>query len=226
MKSGVFSCSVHTHSSLCDGKDSLSKMAEAAYASGIKCLGFSGHIHTPIPYDEGNVLMKGAGEYLAECRRIRAEYAGKMDILVGIEWDSCSDEGDMAGLDYWIGSVHNLRGENGKYYSVDWNREQFLACRDEIFEGDVYAMIRAYYAEVASVAAKKPSILGHIDLITKLNGDGSLFDEKSAEYKAAALAAIEKADPEATLLEINTGAVARGYRREAYPAIFLLERWR
>ena len=226
MSGEVFACSVHTHSRLCDGKNSLAEMAEAACAAGIKHLGFSGHVHTPIGYDEGNVLPFGAEEYLALCAALKARYSGKMEILTGIEWDSCADGDLPGGLDYWIGSVHNLRGRNGKHYSVDWTREMFLACRDEEFGGDIYAMLEAYFEEVKSVAAMKPSILGHIDLVTKLNGDGSLFDGAEVRYRAAALDALESADTAATLLEINTGAVARGYRSEPYPALFLLERWR
>ncbi len=225
MKNEAFSCSVHTHSTLCDGKASLAQMAEAAYAAGIKHLGFSGHIHTDIPHDQGNVLEKGATEYLAETLRLKELYKGKMDILRGIEWDSCSNEGVPEDLDYWIGSVHNLRGEDGTYYSVDWRRDSFCACRDRVYAGDIYAMIRGYYAEVARVAAMKPAILGHIDLITKINGDGSFFDESCEEYKKAALSALESLDPRATLLEINTGAVARGYRSDSYPADFILCAW-
>lgn len=226
MKKQAFSCSVHTHSTLCDGKASLAQMAEAAYAAGIKHLGFSGHSHTDIPHDQGNVLERGAEEYLAETLRLRELYKGKMEILRGIEWDSCSVDPIPEGLDYWIGSVHNLRGEDGAYYSVDWRRDSFCACRDRVYGGDIYAMIRAYYEEVARVAAMKPAILGHIDLITKINGDGSFFDESCRDYKKAALSALESIDPVTTLLEINTGAVARGYRSESYPGDFILCAWR
>ena len=225
--SGPGICSIHTHSLFCDGKNSLAEMAEAAFAAGVKYLGFSGHIHTPIPHDEGNVLPKGAVEYFAECRSLKKLYEGKMDILIGLEWDSCSDEAVPEGLDYWIGSVHNLRDEkSGEYFSVDWQRESLIACRDRVFGGDIYALVEAYYAELARVAAMKPTVLGHIDLITKLNGDGSLFDENCPRYKAAALSALAALDNGESLLEINTGAVARGYRTSPYPAPFILEAWR
>lgn len=32
--------------------------------------------------------------------------------------------------------------------------------------------------------------------------------------------------PDATLLEVNTGAISRGYRDTPYPAVFLLREWR
>lgn len=42
-------CSVHTHSDLCDGRDSLEAMAAAAFDAGVRYFGSSGHSHTPIP---------------------------------------------------------------------------------------------------------------------------------------------------------------------------------
>ena len=38
--------------------------------------------------------------------------------------------------------------------------------------------------------------------------------------------ALHAADPKETLLEINTGGVARGYRKHPYPAPFLLKEWK
>ena len=64
-----------------------------------------------------------------------------------------------------------------------------------------------------------------MDLITKLNARHSLFDETAPRYRQAALEALHATDPQATLLEINTGGMARGYRDTPYPARFLLEEW-
>ena len=96
----------------------------------------------------------------------------------------------------------------------------------EDFGGDGLAMAEAYFAAVAEVAAKGPTILGHFDLLKKLNGDGRFFDETHPRYRAAALAALEAAAGKVQALEINTGGVARGYREELYPAPFLLKRWK
>ena len=56
-------CSVHTHSVLCDGKGTLAEMAAAAYAAGVRFFGASGHSHTEIPHDAGNVLPTDPAEY-------------------------------------------------------------------------------------------------------------------------------------------------------------------
>ena len=220
-------CSVHTHSCLCDGKGTLAEMAAAAYAAGVRYFGASGHSHTPIPHDEGNVLPEDPAAYRQEVLRLRGEYAGRMEVLLGIEQDGQSVQPVPGWADYWIGSVHNLRDPGtGACYPVDWDRERLAACRDELFGGDMEALAEGYYRAVAAMADRRPTILGHIDLITKLNRGNAFFDEESPRYRRAALEALHHADPERTLLELNTGAVSRGYRDAPYPAAFLLRAWR
>ena len=164
-------------------------------------------------------------EYRQTVLRLRAEYEGRMEILLGLEWDSQSDI-SPEGFDYWIGSVHYEKGSNGKYYAADWGEEHFLACRDELCGGDPFGVTDLYYQEMARVAAKKPPILGHFDIITKHNEGGRLFDGAAPRYRAAALEALHTADPAVSLLEINTGGVSRGYRTTPYPALFLLREWK
>ena len=72
------------------------------------------------------------------------------------------------------------------------------------------------------MADRRPAILGHIDLVTKLNRGNALFDEDDPRCRTAALEALHHTDPDATLLEVNTGAISRGYRDTPYPAVFLL----
>ena len=220
-------CSIHTHSCLCDGKGTLAEMAAAAYEAGVKFFGASGHSHTPIPYDEGGVLPADPAEYRRQVLSLREEYDSRMEVLLGIEQDGCTLQSVPDWADYWIGSIHNLLDpEGGRYYSVDWDAEKLAACRDGMFHGDMLALAEGYYREVAAMAARRPTILGHIDLVTKLNRGNAFFDEGDPRYCRAALEALHHADPDATLLEINTGAVARGYRDSPYPALFLLREWR
>lgn len=217
-------CSIHTHSTLCDGVNTPEEMAAAACAAGIRHFGISCHSHTPAPLDAGATLPADMSAYRRTVAALREQYRGRMEILLGLEWDSCADV-SPDGFDYWIGSVHHLRGADGGYYAIDYDAEQFAACC-ALFGGDALAAAEAYYARVAEVAAKKPSVLGHLDLITKLNADGRFFDESSPRYRAAALGALRAVDPDTTLLEINTGGVSRGYRELPYPAPFLLKEWR
>lgn len=220
-----FACSVHTHATLCDGKDTLEDMAAAAYRAGVRYYGVSCHSHTPLPLDVGYVLPADMTAYREAVLRLREQYAGRMEVLLGLEWDSQSDI-SPEGFDYWIGSAHYQRRENGICYAADWGEEAFAACRDEACGGDALAVAEGYFLEIGRVAAMKPTILGHIDLITKLNAGNRFFDESAPRYRQAALTALHAVDPQATVLEINTGGMARGYRNAPYPALFLLKEWR
>ena len=216
--------SVHCHSTLCDGKNTLQEMASAACAQGLTTLGFTGHSHTPIDR-EYCMSPRRTALYKATIAKLKAEYKGKVDILCGIEWDQFSDD-KRTGYDYWIGSVHYLHGANtGKYYEIDFRKQDLQACIDADFGGDGLAAAEAYFRAVAEVAALRPDILGHIDLIKKLNRDGDFFDEEAPRYRDAAMGALEAARDAACLLEVNTGAVFRGYRSDFYPSDWLLRAW-
>ena len=82
--------------------------------------------------------------YRAEGERLRREYEGRMEILLGIEWDLCADAPVPDWAEYWIGSVHNLRdARSGVYYTMDWKPEVLRACRDEMFGGDMTALMKS-----------------------------------------------------------------------------------
>ena len=221
-------CSVHTHSLWCDGQNTLEEMARAAWEQGVRHFGASGHSHTPVPSDEGNVLPRDPAGYCQEVLRLRRVYEGRMEVLLGIEQDSCAEAPMPDWADYWIGSVHHLPDPRrpGRYYAVDWNLDSLRAGCENLGGGDFLALAERYYAGVAAMARRRPTILGHIDLSVKLNRGGALMDENASRYRSAALEALSSADPRETLLEINTGAMARGYRDVPYPAQFLLRDWR
>jgi len=215
----------HCHSTMCDGKNTLQDMASAACAQGLEVLGFTGHSYTPC--DREYCMSPGrTAQYKAAIAKLKAEYKGKVAILCGLEWDLYSDD-KRQGYDYWIGSAHYLHGaKTGKYYEIDFRPQDLRECIDNDFGGDALAAVEAYFASVEKVAALKPDILGHIDLIKKLNANGDFFDESSERYKAAARRALAAAKANGCLLEVNTGAVYRGYRKDFYPSAELLAEWR
>ncbi len=92
------------------------------------------------------------------------------------------------------------------------------------FGGDFRAYVESYYALIGDVAEKTHAdMIGHFDLITKFNEGGKYFDENAKWYRKAALRALAQAAEKRPIFEINTGAVARGYRSRPYPCGFLLE---
>ena len=73
--------SVHCHSTLCDGKNTLQEMASAACAQGLTTLGFTGHSHTPCDR-EYCMSPRRTALYKATIAKLKAEYKGKVDISV------------------------------------------------------------------------------------------------------------------------------------------------
>jgi histidinol-phosphatase (PHP family) len=89
-------------------------------------------------------------------------------------------------------------------------------------------MAEDYYALVAALPEKTGcDIIAHFDLITKYNEGDALFRTDDPRYTAAADAALDRllAAPKRPLLEVNTGAMVRGWRSEPYPERRILDRW-
>ena len=63
---------VHCHTNLCDGNNTPAEMAKAAFESGIKVLGLSGHSHTP--HDDSYCMSReNTVFYRQEIARLRPE---------------------------------------------------------------------------------------------------------------------------------------------------------
>lgn len=216
--------SVHVHSKLCDGKNTLEEVAVTAWRGGLQTLGFSGHSHTPCDLEYCMTRSRTA-LYKAQVAKLKERYAGKMDILCGLEWDLFSDD-DPTAYDYWIGSCHYVQGpKTGKYYEIDWREADLAACIRDDFDGDGLAVAEAYFANVAKVAEKRPTILGHLDLIKKINAGNKFFDETDPRYHAAASAALLAAARNRCVLEVNTSPVYRKFREDYFPGNALLKEW-
>ena len=149
--------------------------------------------------------------------RLKKAYGNRIRVLTGLEQDLYSDT-DPEWFDYVIGSVHYLKIKD-RYYPVDNDEETFVRIAREQFGGDYYKLAEAYYEEAASVLeVTKADFVGHLDLLTKFNEGGHLFDENDPRYLAPAIRCIDKLIPYQKPFEINTGAMARGCRSTPYPS--------
>ncbi len=206
---------LHTHTVFCDGHDTPEEMAASAAARGLDCLGFSGHSYTS--FDESYCMSKnGMEEYRVRVASLREQYRDRMNILCGVEQDFYSDE-DTDWCDYVIGSVHYLL-IGSRYYAIDETPETlFEAVR--ALGGDIYDLAGEYFRTVSRLVEKTHAdVIGHFDLISKFNGDGSLFDESDPRYASAWRSAADELIKKCVPFEINTGAISRGRRHVPYPA--------
>lgn len=167
---------LHVHSSFSDGKNTPEEIVQEAIRKGIKRLGFSDHSYTA--FDERYCMPKSRiAEYKRCIGELKVKYADKLEILCGIEQDLFSNE-SLDGYDYVIGSAHYIH-VNGEYIGVDESEDALLNAAKRHFGGDLIALAEEYWRTVACVAERTGAdIIGHLDLITKFNEDGRLFNER------------------------------------------------
>lgn len=211
---------LHTHTCYCDGKDTPEEMVQQAIELGMTALGFSGHEYAPQDTDFC-MSKEDTKAYIAEVLRLKEAYKDQIDIYLGIERDYFGEIDDYP-YDYVIGSLHYVE-KDGVLMTVDYTPEAMEENVEKYFGGNYRAYVERYYQILGDVVEKTGAdIVGHFDLITKFNENNRYFDEEASWYKEAALAALHKAAIHKPVFEINTGAMARGYRTKPYPADFIL----
>lgn len=213
----------HTHSCFCDGLDQPETVVRAALDRNFISLGFSGH--GAADYDDAAMTPEGERDYRAEIRRLQAAYEGRIEILLGQEHDALSPYADFP-YEFLIESVHYIPVPGGKL-CVDWSADRTEETVRQAFGGDPYAYCRTYFETCAKAYEASPAqIAGHLDLVTKFNGGGRQFDESDPRYLGPAMEALECAVRRGMVVELNTGAIAKGYRTAPYPGPALLRRLR
>lgn len=217
--------SAHVHTTFCDGKSPADQMAKAAWEKGFVSLGFSSH--APQDFDPGYCVdPPREEEYKACVRALQKDYEGRMPIYLGIERDvySCASP---EGYDYFLAAVHYFRHPDGHHTPIDAAPEKLKHYVDAYCGGDGLEMAARYFALLRDyVLSARPPIIAHFDLIRKNNAALGLYDEDGKAYRALALDALRPLQETDALLEVNTGAIARGYLTMPYPSPFLLKEWR
>lgn len=214
---------LHTHSKFCDGKDEPSEIVKAAISKGFSSIGFS--THSPFKYSlAGCMTEENLPEYKKEIARLKKEYDGIIDIFCGIEIELHSDT-SRQGYDYLIGSAHYFKTEDNDYIGFDRSQEVVENIINTHFGGDGLLYAKKYY-EMLSEIDKYGNfdIIGHFDIITKHADNIKFFDEESKVYRDYALSCAHALKGKVPFFEVNTGAIARGYRKNIpYPAPFIIK---
>ncbi len=211
----------HTHTTFCDGKNTPEEIVLYAIDRKFDSLGFSGHGYTP--YDL-RYCMKDVVGYMAEINRLKEKYKDKIQIYLGTEEDMFAPVSNRNEYDYILGSCHYICAD-GKYYPIDSGVDYFRECL-KAFNDDAVKMAEDYYGHFCDyIVARKPDIVGHFDLLTKFDevdvpGFNGLMCNK--EYVKIAEKAMEKIMIADVVIEVNTGAISRGYRTSPYPQQDLL----
>ena len=218
---------LHTHSTYCDGKNTLEEMVNAAINKGFSSLGFSSHCFSNLSYDECGIKSQALyEEYLATIDTLKEKYKNEITIYKGIELESRTKDSLFpqpdSRIDYSIGSIHYFYKGN-LCYEVDYKLEVLLEAKEAF--GGFRPLFESYYEEVISFANSSCyDITGHLDLVTKFSEKMNFDFEKYSWYRDIALFAAESVVKSGKIIEVNTGAISRGYRTTPYPAPFILKR--
>ncbi|MGN0987098.1 MAG: PHP domain-containing protein, partial [Otoolea sp.] len=105
----------HTHTTFCDGKNTPREMVEAAYRMGFTDFGISGHADFSMVEPGFGMSDEALKAYKEELLALREEYAGRMNLYIGIELDVL---GPIQKAEYAIGSVHAVE-KHGEIVCVD-----------------------------------------------------------------------------------------------------------
>lgn len=201
----------HTHTTFCDGKNTPEEMVLAALAKGFTRLGFTSHsdmLVDPVAYRE-------------ELRRLTEKYATRIWLFAGLELELAKPRPDYLStlpFDYLIGSHHFLTAPDGACFAIDASPEELeLGVRDH-FGGDWHAFVRVYYAAVRSTLRTDFQVVGHVDLIRKFNAKHHFFSEDDTVYLGEAEATADAIAAVGKVVEVNTGAISRGWLDDAYPS--------
>jgi histidinol-phosphatase (PHP family) len=189
---------------------------------GFTAIGFSGHSHTDYITSSSSMTVENTRLYKEEIARLKKKYEGRIEIFCGLEFDQYSDD-DRQGYEYIIGTNHYLK-MNGKYIGFDRSADVVRQVIDEHFAGDGLKFAKEYYRELAELPKYGDfDIVGHFDLISKNCEIANLFDETDERYQKYALDCFYALKEKIPVFEVNTGAMARGYRKTPYPRPFLLK---
>ena len=216
----TYTQNLHTHGVLDDGKDTYESTVKRAIELGFDSIGFSGHSSTS--YSKHSMSIEGTNEYKKEIARLKEQYADKIDVFCGIEFDMYSSD-DLRGYDYVIGSLHYFHMKD-EYVGFDRSADEVKRIIDTYFDGSGIQFAKMYYETISQLPQYgKCDIVGHLDLVAKQNETCHFFDITSKEYKKYVLDAIDVLTQKIGIFEINTGGVVRGYRKTFYPDAFILK---
>ena len=208
---------LHTHTVFSDGKHTMEENILSAIDKNMASLGFSDHSFTAC--DPSYCMqLERYDEYLKTVEQMKAAYADRLRVFSGMELDYYSQV-DKSAYDYIIASVHYIVS-GGVCYPIDHSPKQQKECIRDVFGGDVWAMAAHYFDMLAEHVAKvNPTVVGHFDVITKF----SLMPEATDRYRQKAADTLKEIIKICPYVEMNTGAIARGWRTTPYPNGYLLD---
>ena len=214
----MFYTDYHLHSEFSeDCKTPMEDMARAAFERGASEICFTDHVDDccggdPIKFEIGDFFASRAG-YLEEISRVAEAFRGRMAVKCGIELGGGNHDPELArriagteGLDFVIGSVHNLRGMEDLYN---------LKYEDEAHCREVMKLYLLENMELAGCGCC--DVIGHIGFAEKYMFERG-FSAGVWDCRDELMALLRKAVENGVGIEINTSGFRRRIR-DAAPSL-------
>lgn len=222
----------HTHTSFCDGHAEPVVFVEAALEQNVSALGFSSH--APVSFINGWTMNPNRlPAYVAEINRLKVLYAGRIDLLCGLEVDyfpdvlsACQSLYEDVPLDYRIGAVHFIGTFlNGTHWCIDGPNEVFRKGLEVLADGDSRTAVARYFAyHRAMVQEMKVDVVAHFDKIKiQYRPDGCGLPETDPFYVQELMQTLEAFVVAGSIVEVSTRGIAKGTIDDFYPSAWVVK---
>jgi len=217
------------HSHYCDGEGTLASYVEKAIEKNMYAIGFSSH--APVPFNsDWHMQSDHLDKYISEIEFLKGEYED-INIYSGLEVDYvpgqvCPNDFADRDLDLIVGSVHYVgQFENQTNFCFDGTAEEFARGLKLIFNNDIKRLVARYYELVIEMIKNDPpDIIGHLDLIKKLNYNNIFFNEKERWYQDILSDVVKAISNSKCIVEVNTRGYYKGITKEFYPSKQILKK--
>lgn len=216
---------LHIHTTYADGKDLPEEIVLKAIERGFSSIGFSEHTYSEFSDYPYQMTVDEMTDYRNEINALKHKYKNKLDIFCGLEYEFYSNV-PVDGFDYLIGSVHYLDFD-GKKIGFDRGPNEVKEIISNNFNNKPLDFAKKYYETLSLLPNKhRFDVIGHFDILTKTNELAPFIDTSSKEYLNYGYDAIHNLKGKIPLFEVNTGAIARGYRKSPYPQMEFLKEFK
>lgn len=199
--SGAIYYDSHMHTPLCKHAwGEPEEYAEQGVQSGLKGIIFT--CHCPMPDGFWPIVRMANSEfdtYLKVVERTREAYAGKLDVLLGIESEF------YPGCEEWITELHKRADFDYILGGLHWQAKEYLGKYET---GTIELFRRTYFDHLAGAAESGLyDCLAHPDLVKNYHPDSWCF----AIVKPSIASALDRIAKTGVAMELNTSGLNKSY---------------
>lgn len=223
-------CNYHTHTTYCDGKDTIAHFVQEAIEKGFDHLGFSSH--SPLPIETSFAIAEEQiPDYVKDICFWREEQ-DRVQLFAGLECDfipgesqSFSSFKNRYNLDFIIGGVHLVKPLNteGLWFIDGSKRETYDDGLSALFNREIRKAVTRFWEQTFEMIETETfDIVAHIDKI-KMHNQDRFFREDEPWYLTLVDRALELVREHNLILEINSRGIYKGRCLHFYPSDYILK---